>query len=181
MPNMIKVGERLPDAAFTAMGPTGPEVKSTADVFNGRSVALFALPGAYTPVCHRQHLPGIVALGDVLRSQGIDTIACTAVNDVFVLDHWIHEHDPNGKVLMLADGNAEFALKTGLAVDLSRFGLGIRSNRYVMLVADGAVRILSVEDSLMSHDKSSAKTLCSLMEPSGEPKSRSALNTEPVG
>lgn len=169
MADIIKVGERLPDAAFTAMGPTGPQLVSTADVFDHKAVALFALPGAYTPVCHRQHLPGIVALSDALMSQGIDTVACTAVNDVYVLDHWAKEHGVNGKVLMLADGNAEFALKTGLAVDLSEFGLGIRSNRYVMLVSDGAVKILSIEESLMGHDRSSAKTLCGLMATSETP------------
>lgn len=163
MPNRIAEGERLPDAAFTVMGASGPEVKPTAEIFSGYSVALFALPGAYTPVCHREHLPGIVALCDTLIASGVDIVACTSVNDVFVLDRWGRDHDSKGKVLMLADGNAEFALKTGLAIDLSKFGLGIRSNRYVMLVSDGVVKLLNVEESLMNHDKSSAKNLCSLM------------------
>jgi peroxiredoxin len=161
---VIKVGDQLPEAVFTVMGAQGPEVKSTADIFSGRAVALFALPGAYTPVCHRQHLPGIVAMADQLKKRGIDTVACTAVNDVFVLDRWAEEHGSNGNIIMLADGNAEFALKTGLAVDLSRFGLGIRSNRYVMLVGNGVVKLLSVEDLLMNHEKSSARTLCELMD-----------------
>lgn len=161
---MIKVGDRLPDVAFTVMGATGPDVKSTAELFDKRSVALFAVPGAYTPICHRQHLPGIVSLSGELRNRGIDMVACTAVNDIFVMEQWGEQLGATGKVVMLADGNAEFALKSGLAVDLSKYGLGVRSNRYVMLVGDGSVRLLSVEDVLMNHNKSSAATLCQLMD-----------------
>ncbi len=111
---MIKAGEQIPDAVFTTMGPAGPEARSTADIFHGRAVALFAVAGAYTPTCHKQHLPGIIALSDEIKRMGIDTVACIAVNDIFVLDHWANEHGGTEKVLMLADGNAEFALKTGL-------------------------------------------------------------------
>jgi peroxiredoxin len=157
---MIKVGDQLPDTVFTVMGAQGPETRSAAAVFGGRSVALFALPGAYTPVCHKEHLPGIIALANEIKRRGIDTVACTAVNDIFVLHHWAHEHGADGKVLMLADGNAEFALKTGLAVDLTKFGLGIRSMRYAMLVGNRAVKLLNVEEALLNHDKSSAATFC---------------------
>lgn len=160
---MIRVGDQIPDTVFTVMGARGPEMRSSADVFLRRSVALFALPGAYTPVCHKEHLPGIVALCDEIKSKGIETIACTAVNDIYVLDRWSREMGADGKVLMLADGNAEFAIKAGLAVDLTRFGLGVRSMRYVMLVANGAVKLLNIDEVITSHDKSSAATLCSMV------------------
>jgi peroxiredoxin len=158
---MIRVGDQLPNAVFTVMGPQGPETKSTADIFHGRAVALFGVAGAYTPTCHRQHLPGIIQMSSELKRHGIDTIACAAVNDIFVLDHWTEEHGGKGKVLMLADGNAEFALKTGLALDLTRFGLGIRSMRYVLLAKGGTVTLLNVEEIVTNHDRSSAATLCS--------------------
>jgi peroxiredoxin len=160
----VRQGDRLPDAMFMIMEDTGPEVRSTSDIFDDRNVALFGLPGAYTPICHREHLPGIVALHDALREHGIDTVACTAVNDVFVLNRWAKELGALQKILMLADGNAEFAVKAGLAVDLTEFGLGIRSNRYAMLVANGSVKLLNIEDVLNAHEKSSAASLCALME-----------------
>ena len=156
----VKEGESLPQAAFMTMGSAGPEIKTTNDVFRGRRVALFGLPGAYTPVCHAEHLPGIVALQKTLRQHGIDVVACTAVNDVFVLDRWANELGAQSSVLMLADGNADFAIRAGLAVDLTKYGLGIRSNRYALLAADGEVRVINVEDVLMRHDKSSAASLC---------------------
>jgi peroxiredoxin len=161
---MIREGERLPEATFVVMAKSGPELKSTAEIFSGRRVALFGLPGAFTPVCHKEHLPGIVALHDSLQQHGIETVACTAVNDVFVLTRWARDFGAREKILMLADGNADFAVKSGLAVDLTQFGLGIRSNRYAMLVADGAVTLLNVEDVLSNHDKSSAASLCSRMD-----------------
>ena len=160
---MIKAGDQIPDAVFTVMGPQGPQARSTADIFHDRAVALFAVAGAYTPTCHKQHLPGIIALSDEIKRMGIDTVACAAVNDIFVLDHWANEHGGAGNVLMLADGNAEFALKTGLSIDLTPFGLGVRSMRYVMLADNGAVKLLSVEEVLTDHDKSSAATLCSMV------------------
>jgi glutaredoxin/glutathione-dependent peroxiredoxin len=156
----IGEGDRLPDATFVVMEPAGPAMRTTREIFDDKRVALFGLPGAYTPVCHKEHLPGIVALHDTLRQHGIDTVACTSVNDVFVLNRWSRDHAARGKVLMLADGNADFAIKAGLAVDLVEFGLGIRSNRYAMFVANGAVTVLSVEDVLSEHDKSSANSLC---------------------
>lgn len=161
---MIREGEPLPEATFVVMEKLGPELKSTRDIFAGRRVALFGLPGAYTPVCHKEHLPGIVALHGTLQEHGIDTIACTAVNDVFVLARWARDHGAKGKVLMLADGNADFAVKSGLAVDLTQFGLGIRSNRYAMLVADGSVTMLNVESVLSEHNQSSAANLCAKMD-----------------
>lgn len=157
----IKVGDHLPDSKFTVMGADGPAPKTTADVFSGKKVALFAVPGAYTPTCHQQHVPGFVARIDELKTKGIDAIVCTAVNDVFVLTHWSKDTGADGKILMLADGNADFARKLGLEIDLTQFGLGVRSKRYSMLVDDGVVMKLNVEDAPPQHDKSSAETLCS--------------------
>lgn len=160
----LKEGDRLPEAAFFVMSDNGPEVRTTADVFDGRTVALFGLPGAYTPVCHASHLPGIVRMHDTLVKQGVDIVACTAVNDIFVLDRWSMEVGALGKIFMLADGNADFATRCGLSVDLRKYGLGLRSNRYAMVVRDGVVVMLGVEDVLMHHDKSSADTLHSKLQ-----------------
>jgi len=155
----MKKGDLIPDAQFVVMEDGNPVAKTTDDLFGGQNVALFGLPGAYTPVCHKEHLPGIVQLHDVLRQNGIDLIACTAVNDVFVLNRWADELGANDKVLMLADGNAEFAIKSGLAFDMRRYGLGVRSSRYAMLVADKKVTLLSIEGEVMEHKVSSAQHL----------------------
>lgn len=160
----IKVGDKLPETSFTVMGAEGPAPKTTAEVFAGKKVALFAIPGAYTPTCQQQHVPGFVARVDELKGKGIDTIACTAVNDVFVLTQFAKDTGAAGKILMLADGNADFARRIGLDIDLSGFGLGVRSKRYAMLVEDGVVKVLNVEDSPPAHDKSSAATLCSMID-----------------
>ncbi len=160
----IKVGDKLPDATFVVMTADGPSPKTTADVFGGKKVALFAVPGAFTPTCHKQHMPGFVALVNELTSKGINTIACTAINDVFVMTQFAKDTGAEGKILMLADGNAEFAKKLGLEIDLSGYGLGLRSKRYAMLVDDGVVKILNVEDTPPEHDKSSAATLCSAID-----------------
>ncbi len=160
----VKAGDRLPDAAFVVMGSNGPDLKSTREIFDGQTVALFGLPGAYTPICDREHLPGIVALHSSLKEQGIDTVACTAVNDVFVLERWASDHGAQGSILMLADGNAAFATRSGLALDLTEYGLGIRSNRYAMVVDGGRVTLLAVEDAFMDHQKSSAASLCDQLD-----------------
>jgi peroxiredoxin len=157
---MIKEGERLPEASFVVMENGAASMISAQEVFSGRRVALFGLPGAFTPVCHKEHMPGIVLMVDALQKSGIDVVACTAVNDVFVLHRWARDHAAQRKVLMLADGNADFAVRAGLAVDLSEFGLGIRSNRYAMVVRDGAVELLSVESELSGHGVSSAAAVC---------------------
>jgi glutaredoxin/glutathione-dependent peroxiredoxin len=160
----IKVGDKLPETTFLVMTADGPATKTTADVFAGKKVALFAIPGAYTPTCQQQHVPGFVARVDELKGKGIDTIACTAVNDVFVLAQFAKDTGSEGKILMLADGNAEFAKKLGLDFDGSGFGLGVRSKRYAMLVEDGVVKVLNIEDAPPQHDKSSAATLCSMID-----------------
>lgn len=162
----IKVGDRLPDAKFMTMGPEGPAAKTTADIFTGKTVALFAVPGAFTPTCHKAHMPGFVDRVGELHAKGIDTIACTAVNDVFVMDEWSKATGSKDKILMLTDDSAAFAKSIGLDIDLNGpgIGLGVRSKRYAMLVKDGVVKVLNVDDSPPVHDKSSAETLCSLID-----------------
>jgi glutaredoxin/glutathione-dependent peroxiredoxin len=160
----IKVGDKLPQATFMVMTADGPAKKSTGDIFAGKKVALFAVPGAFTPTCQQQHMPGFVGRVEELKAKGIDTIACTAVNDVFVMAQFAKATGAEGKILMLADGNGDFAKSIGLDIDLSPFGLGLRSKRYAMLVEDGVVKVLNVEDSPPQHDKSSAETLCSMID-----------------
>ncbi len=160
----IKVGDRLPEATFTVMGPDGPKDMTTAEVFSGKKVAFFAVPGAFTPSCHKGHMPGFVARVDELKAKGMDRIACTAVNDIFVLTSWAKDTGADGKILMLSDGNGDFARAIGLEVDLRKFRLGMRSQRYAMVVEDGVVRVLNVEDAPPDHDKSSAATLCSMID-----------------
>lgn len=162
----IKIGDKLPDANFTVMTSEGPAAKSVAEVFSGKKVALFAIPGAYTPTCQNEHVPGFVDRVDELKAKGIDTIACTAVNDPFVLAQFAKDTGAAGKIEMLGDGNAEFVKKIGLDFDGSGFGLGVRSKRYAMLVDDGVVKALNVEDIPPEHDKSSAATMCSLIDSS---------------
>lgn len=141
----IKIGDRLPDAKLVKVTPDGPDQVSTGDFFAGRRVALFSVPGAFTPTCSARHLPGFVEQAQAFHDKGVDEIACTAVNDAFVLDAWAKAGNAGGKVTMLADGNAEFAKATGLDMDSSAYGMGIRSKRYAMLVNDGVVEALHVE------------------------------------
>ena len=157
----IKVGDKLPETSFTVMGADGPKPMTTAEVFNGKKIALFAVPGAYTPTCHKQHMPGFVANSAEFRGKGIDAIACTAVNDIFVLTNWAKDTGAEGKITMLADGSADFAKKLGLEIDLTARGLGVRSKRYSMIVDNGRVSVLNVEDAPPQHDKSSATNLLS--------------------
>jgi glutaredoxin/glutathione-dependent peroxiredoxin len=141
----IQVGDRLPNATFTVMTPEGPRATTTGEVFGGKRVALVGVLGAFTPVCGDQHLRGFLTQHETLRSKGIDLVACVSVNDVFVMDAWARALATNGRVLMLSDGNAEFAQKLGLAGDFAHWGMGTRSRRYAMLVDDGIVRELNAE------------------------------------
>lgn len=141
----ISVGDKLPEATFMEMTANGPEPVSSAEVFGGKTVALFAVPGAYTPTCSAKHLPGFVEKQGDLAAKGIDDIVCTSVNDVFVMGAWGKENGVDGKVRMLADGNGAFAAALGLEMDASGFGMGQRSQRYSMLVKDGTVTELNVE------------------------------------
>ena len=119
---------------------------TTADVFGGEKVVLFAVPGAFTPTCHNTHLPGFIQMAGDMKSKGIDTIACTAVNDAFVMNAWGKDQNAAGKVMMVADGNGEFAKKVGLEMDASKFGMGVRSQRYAMVIEDMVVKKLEVEE-----------------------------------
>lgn len=141
----IKVGDRLPEAKFRVMTPEGPAWKTTDEIFKGKKVALFAVPGAFTGTCHNTHLPSIIKNADALKAKGIDTIAVTAVNDIFVMEAWKKQTNAD-KIEFLADGNGEFAKAVDLTVDLSGGGLGTRSRRYSMLVEDGVVKKLSIEE-----------------------------------
>ena len=142
----IKVGDRLPNATFTTMTADGPKPQSTDDIFKGKKVALFAVPGAYTGTCHKMHMPSIVQNADAIKAKGIDTIAVTGVNDIFVMGAWKRDTDPNNKVEFLADGNADFAKAIDLTFDGSGNGLGLRSRRYCMVVEDGVVKKLNIEE-----------------------------------
>jgi glutaredoxin/glutathione-dependent peroxiredoxin len=141
----IKIGDRLPEAEFLVPGPDGSEKRTTSDIFAGKKVVLFAVPGAFTPTCNAMHLPGYVIDHDAIKAKGVDTIACTAVNDVHVLRAWGKATASEGKILMLSDGNADFAKAVGLDKDSSAFKEGIRSKRYSMYVVDGVVKQLNVE------------------------------------
>lgn len=140
----IAIGDRLPAATLVRVTADGPEQIESEAYFAGRTVALFAVPGAFTPTCSARHLPGFVEAREALAAKGVDEIACTAVNDAFVLAAWAGSAEAEG-VTMLADGNADFARALGLSTDSSRFGMGIRSQRYAMLVEDGVVRTLHVD------------------------------------
>lgn len=141
----IAKGERLPGATFTTMTDNGPEQVSSNDYFAGRTVAIFSVPGAFTPTCSAKHLPGFVEKAEELKAKGVDEIACTAVNDVFVMAAWGKSAGADGKVTMLADGNGDFAKAAGLTMDGSKFGMGMRGQRFSMIVKDGVVTELNVE------------------------------------
>lgn len=143
---MIKVGDKLPDASFSVPTADGNKKMTTADVFAGKTVALFAVPGAFTPTCSAQHLPSFREKAGELRAKGVDTIACTAVNDQFVMGAWAKDQGVLSDIVMLADGSGEFARAVGLDADFSKFGMGPRSKRYSMIVKDGVVTQLNVEE-----------------------------------
>jgi peroxiredoxin len=155
----IKVGDRLPETKFRVMTADGPGWKTTDEVFKGKKVVLFAVPGAFTPTCHRNHLPGFVQNAAAIKAKGVDTIAVTGVNDVFVMDAWMKASGAEGKVEFLADGNGDFAKAIDMTIDASGNGLGIRSKRYAMLVEDGVVKALNVEDMPGKAEISSAENL----------------------
>ena len=141
----IKVGDKLPDTTFMKATAEGPQPVSSGDFFKGRRVALFSVPGAFTPTCSARHLPGYVDKADELRAKGIDEVACTAVNDAFVMGAWGKSSGAEGKVTMLADGNGAFAEALDLVMDGSKYGMGRRGQRFSMVVNDGVVEQLNVE------------------------------------
>lgn len=141
----IKVGERMPEGSFGIMTKDGPGSISTTELFKGKKVVLFAVPGAFTPTCSMNHLPGYVEHAADFRARGIDTVACMSVNDTFVMDAWGKDRKAGDKVLMLADGNGTYASALGLELDASGFGMGKRSQRFAIVVEDGIVRKLYIE------------------------------------
>jgi peroxiredoxin len=142
----IMVGDKLPNATFRVMTPEGPKPKSTDDIFKGNNVALFAVPGAFTPTCSNLHMPSFLNNVAGFKAKGVDTIAVTGVNDVFVMEAWKKATGAEGKIDFFADGNGEFAKAIGMDFDGAAAGLGTRSKRYSMLVEDGVVKQLNVED-----------------------------------
>ena len=154
----IQVGDRLPQVTFRVMTPEGPAAKTTDDLFKGRKVVLVAVPGAFTPTCHRNHLPGYVQKLEQIRTRGVDAVLVTSVNDVFVMDAWGKASGAEG-IELVADGNGDFAKALGLTMDGSGFGLGTRSQRYSMVVEDGVVKALNVEDTPSKADISGAENL----------------------
>ncbi len=141
----IKVGETIPAMKLMQATAEGPKEISTDEIFKGKKVVLFAVPGAFTPTCSARHLPGFVQNIDALRAKGADTVACIAVNDAFVMGAWGKDQGTDGKVLMLADGSAAFAKALGLELDLMARGMGVRSQRYALIAEDGKVTHLAVE------------------------------------
>jgi peroxiredoxin len=141
----IRVGDKIPDVKLKASTKDGIQDVTTADLFTGKKVVLFAVPGAFTPTCSARHLPGFVDKAGELRAKGIDSVVCVSVNDAFVMDAWGKDKGAGGKVVMLADGNAQFTDAMGLAFDGSGYGMGKRSQRYAAIVENGVVKVLSVE------------------------------------
>ena len=157
----IRVGDPLPHATLARVTPDGPDAIQAPAWFAVRTVALFAVPGAFTPTCSARHLPGFVEQAEALKAKGVDEIACTSVNDAFVMAAWAKASGAEG-ITMLADGNADFARALGLSVDSSAYGMGTRSRRYAMLVEDGVVRHLFVDDPGAFKDSSAEHLLAAL-------------------
>ena len=141
----IAVGEKLPEATLVEMTGDGPAPRTTAEIFGGRKVALFSVPGAFTPTCSAKHLPGFIQQADSFKAKGVDEIICIAVNDAFVMGAWGKAQDADGKVSMLADGNGDFSTALGLEMDAKAYGMGVRGQRFSMIVEDGEVKVLNVE------------------------------------
>ena len=141
----IKVGDTLPQASFMRFTADGPAPLKSDDLFKGKTVALFAVPGAFTPTCSAKHLPGFKAHAAELKAKGVDVIACVSVNDVFVMKAWAKDQDIGDDILMLADGSGDFTKAIGLELDGSKFGMGQRSQRYSLIAKDGVVTQLNVE------------------------------------
>jgi len=155
----ISAGDRVPSATFKVKTDDGLADMTTDDVFAGKKVVVFAVPGAFTPTCHALHVPNFLGSLDAFAEKGVDTVACISVNDAFVLDEWAKKTAASGKITFLADGNAEFTKAAGLDFDASGNGLGIRSKRYAMLVDDGVVKVLNIEEVPKTVDASSAENI----------------------
>jgi glutaredoxin/glutathione-dependent peroxiredoxin len=155
----IQVGDKLPQAQFRVMTAEGVQVKTTDDIFKGKKVALFAVPGAYTGTCHKLHMPSVFLNAYAMKNKGVDTIAIVAVNDAFVMNAWKRDTDQRDEAVFLADGNAEFTKAIGMENDASAAGLGLRSKRYSMLVEDGVVKTFNIEPAPGKVEVSGGETL----------------------
>jgi peroxiredoxin len=142
----INVGDRLPQSTFVKATPEGPQPVDSEDYFRGKRVAIFSVPGAFTPTCSARHLPGFIDKADEIKAKGVDEIACVSVNDAFVMQAWADQAGASDKVTMLADGNGDFAQAIGLTMDGSKFGMGLRGQRWSAVVNDGVVEQLNVEE-----------------------------------
>jgi glutaredoxin/glutathione-dependent peroxiredoxin len=142
----IKAGDRMPSGTFKTMTPDGPQAISTDQLFAGKKVVLFSVPGAFTPTCDAKHLPGFVEKAGELKGKGVDTVACMAVNDVFVMNAWGKHSNVGDKVVMLADGNGDYAKALGLELDARGFGMGVRGKRFAIVVEDGTAKKVYVEE-----------------------------------
>ena len=156
----IQIGDTLPSIELKTPGAEGPQAINTGDIFAGKKVVLFALPGAFTPGCSAAHLPGYVVSVDKIKARGVDTVACLSVNDAFVMGAWSQAQNAE-HILMLADGNAEFTKAVGLELDASGFGMGTRSQRYAMIIDDGKLTALEIDAG--SIEKSTAENILSML------------------
>jgi len=154
----ISVGDKISSQTVYTMGADGPEAVSTDDLFSGKKVAIFGVPGAFTPTCSAQHLPGFIENAGALKEKGVDSIVCIAVNDAFVMDAWGQVQDAAPAVMMVADGDGDFAKATGLELDLTGKGLGVRCQRFSMVVEDGTVKSLEI-DPAGTFEKTSAEVM----------------------
>jgi peroxiredoxin len=143
----ISAGDRIPDATLFVPTESGPQQRSAADIFNGRKIVLVGMPGAFTPTCHRNHLPGFVENRDAILAKGVDEIVVLSTNDAFVLGAWAEASGAKDRILFVSDGNGEFVKKTGLDFDGSARGLGVRAKRFALIADDGVVTSIAVEDS----------------------------------
>lgn len=155
----IGEGDMLPEATLRTLGPDGIKGVSVREVFGGKTIVLFAVPGAFTPTCHLKHLPGFIDQADAFKAKGVDEVVCVAVNDPFVMTAWGEASEAGGKVTLLSDGNGEFTTKIGMDFDGSGVGLGTRSKRYAMVVEDGIVKTLHTEENPGVAEVTSAEAL----------------------
>jgi glutaredoxin/glutathione-dependent peroxiredoxin len=160
----IAPGDKLPEAAFFVMTEEGPQKRATSEVFGGRRIVLFGVPGAFTPTCHRSHLPGFLANRDAILAKGVDAIAVVSVNDAFVMDAWARDTGAKDKFLFLADGNADFVRAAGLDQDSSHIGRGVRAKRFSMIVDDGIVKAVNVEEETRQVTVSAAERILEQLE-----------------
>ena len=158
----ISSGEKIPSVTLNTMTNDGPNSITTVDIFTGKKVIIFGLPGAFTPTCSAKHLPGFVQHADAIKAKGVDTIACISVNDVFVMGAWGKDQNVSGKIMMLADGSADFAKATGLELDLTARGMGVRCQRFSMIVDDGIIQSINIDDG--TFEKTSAEQALSDLE-----------------